>query len=407
MIKKITQSITFFQEFFSAVFTVNSQNAINAIKVLLMLASGHIFDIFTPNHSRSAVQRKNRSVQTLCIDKNKVYFAIKTWSVFLSRKLLFVTGCHIASILIKSANSKSPATFSRLKITLCVDDTVVDRAGKLISLTYSWFSGKHDRPVNGQNIIAITIKIGKRIIPLNVRPASKQCRSDDQRKKKGRGNTSKPDIFRDMLREVLSFFKQEGINLTQYPITFDSWYGELVDMLSEEGFTQILIHAKGNYVFKIDDKKQKLSAHKKDIQFQQSAWGCKGIPTVRKEAESPTFGKVLLLFFKDGDRVKCVMVFGRKLRASEIMSIWKQHHSIECFWRRLKSDLQIHKVRMRDREGVYAMVGIKLIAYLLMEYLSFQTGLTFHQLKIQVKREIDICSFFSEHFHSLMVSKSL
>jgi len=72
MIKKITQSITFFQELFSAVFTVNSQNAINAIEVLLMLASGHIFDIFTPNHSRSAVQRKNRLVQTLCIDKNKV-----------------------------------------------------------------------------------------------------------------------------------------------------------------------------------------------------------------------------------------------------------------------------------------------------------------------------------------------
>jgi len=139
-------------------------------------------------------------------------------------------------------------------------------------------------------------------------------------------------------------------------------------MLSEEGFTKILIHAKGNYVFKIDGKKQKLSAHKKDIQFQQSAWGCK--PTFRKEAENPTFGKVLLLFFKDGDRVNCIMVFGRKLRASEIMSIWKQHHSIvfrvservkrglrECFWRRLKSVLQIHKVRKRDREGVYAMIG--------------------------------------------------
>ena len=386
MIKKITQSITFFQELFSTVFTVNSQNA---IEVLLMLASGHIFDIFTPNHL----------VQTLCIDKNKVYSAIKAWSVFLSRKLLLVTGCHIASMLIKYNTSKSPATLSRLRITLCVDDTVIDRAGKLISLTYNWFSSKRDKPINGQNIIAITIKIGKRIIPLNVRPVSKQ----------GRANTSKPDIFRDMLREVLFFFKQEGIDLTQYPITFDSWYGskKLVDMLSEEGFTQILIHAKGNYVFTIDGKKQKLSAHKKNIQFDESAWGCKGIPVARKSAESPTFGKVLLLFFKDGEKVKCIMVFGKKLRASEIRSIWKQHHSIECFWRRLKTDLQIHKVRMRDREGVYAMVGIKLVAYLLMEHLSFQTGLTFHQLKIQAKREIDICSFFSEHFHSLLVSKSL
>jgi hypothetical protein len=373
MIKNVTQSITSFQELLSNVFNVNSQNA---IQVLLMLASGHLFDISTPN----------QLVQTLCIDKNKVYSAIKAWSVFLSRKLLLFTGCHIASMLIKYVTSKSPATLSRLRITLCVDDTVIDRAGRLISLTYNWFSSKRDKPVNGQNIIAITIKIGKRIIPLNIRPVGKQ----------GRTNTTKPEIFRDMLHEVLDFFKQKGIDLTAFPITFDSWYGskKLVELLSEEGFTQILIHAKDNYVFIIDGKKQKLSAHKKDIQFDESAWGCKGIPVARKEAVSPTFGKVLLLFFKDGKRVKCVMVFGRKLRSSEIMSIWKQHHSIECFWRRLKNDLQIHKVRMRDREGVYAMVGIKFVAYLLMEHLSFETGLTFHQLKIKAKREIDICSFF-------------
>lgn len=384
MIKKITKSITFLQDIFSNVFSFNSNNA---VEVLLMLAYGHIFEIFTPN----------QLAQTLGIDKNKVYSAIKEWSVFLSRKLLFLIGCHIASMLIKYANSKSPSTLSRLRITLCVDDTVVNRAGKLISLTYSWFSSKHDNPINGQNIIAITIKIGDRIIPLNVRPV------------KGRGNTSKPAIFKDMLDEVLNFFQQAGIDLTKFPITFDSWYGSkpLIDMLSEVGFTTIEIHAKSNYVFTIDGKKQKLSAHKKDIKFDESAWGCDGIPVARKAAESPTFGKVLLLFFKDGEKVKCVMVFGRKLRASEIMSIWKQHHSIECFWRRLKTDLQIHKVRMRDREGVYAMVGIKVVAYFLMEHLSFQMGMTFHQLKIQAKREIDICSFFSEHFHSLMASKRL
>lgn len=386
MIKKITKSITFFQGIFFAAFSFNSQSA---AEVLLMMASGHIFDIFTPN----------QLAQTLCLDKNKVYSAIKEWSIFLSKKLLLFIGCHIASKMIKDTINKSPATASRLRITINVDDTVISRLGRLISLTYSWFSSKQHKPIHGQNIIAITIKIGDRIIPLNVRPVSKQ----------GRANTSKPAIFKDMLHEVLGFFEQEGIDLTEFPITFDSWYGskELVDMLSEVRFTTILIHAKGNYVFTIDGKKQKLSAHKKNIKFDEDAWGCDGIPVARKAAESPTFGKVLLLFFKDGEKIKCVMVFGRKLRASEIMSIWKQHHSIECFWRRLKTDLQIHKVRMRGREGVYAMVGIKVVAYLLMEHLSFQTGLTFHQLKIQAKREIDICSFFSEHFHFLTASKGL
>jgi len=177
--------------------------------------------------------------------------------------------------MIKYVINKSSATLSRMRITLCVDDSVVDRAGKLISLTYNWFSGKHKKTINGQNIIAITIKIGRLIIPLNIRPVGKQ----------GRGNTSKPDIFRDMLLEVLDFFNQKGINLTQFPITFDSWYGskELVDMLFKAGFVSILIHAKGNYVFTIEGKKQKLLKHKKEVEFCESAWGCEGIQVARKQ----------------------------------------------------------------------------------------------------------------------------
>ena len=175
-------------------------------------------------------------------------------------------------------------------------------------------------------------------------------------------------------------------------------------MLKKEGFDVLLIHAKGNYVFTIDGIKKKLSAHKKDIEFDESAWGCKGIPVARKAAESPTFGKVILLFFRDGKNIKCVMAFGKKLRAYEILSIWRQHHRVEQFFRRLKTDLQIHKMRMRCREGVYATIGIKLLAYLLMENLSATSGLTFHQIKIRAKREVDLCSFFREHFHSFMVA---
>ena len=97
--------------------------------------------------------------------------------------------------------------------------------------------------------------------------------------------------------------------------------------------------------------------------------------------------------------MKCVMAFGRKLRACEILSIWKQHHSIEQFWRRLKNDLQIHRMRLRSREGVNGMIAIKLLAYLVMEKLSALTGLTFRQIMNYVKRKLDLSSFFHEHFH--------
>jgi hypothetical protein len=386
MLDKITKSLEPFQEFFDSKFQQDNEEA---VEILLMLAYGHMFEIFTPN----------QLAEVLGIDKNRVYGAIKSWSIFQFRRMFLLSGYAEVSRLLRDVLSKSPATLSRMRITLCVDDTVVDRQGKLISLTYSWFSGRHKDIVKGQNIITINIKIGDRIIPLCIRPVSKQ----------GRGNTSKPEIFREMLHEVVELFGQDGIDLTQFPITFDSWYGssDLVRILREEGFDQIVIHTKSSYVFTIDGKRANLSQHKKEIQLRDDVWGCKGIPVARKAAESPTFGKVILLFFEHCSMIKCVMIFGRKLRACEALSIWKQHNSIEQFWRRLKNDLQIHRIRLRGREGVYGMVAIKLLAYLVMEELSALTRLTFHQIKNYAKRQIDLCSFFGEHFHLCAIPQPL
>ena len=270
MIEDIIKSLKPFQEFFTTKFRQSDQEA---IEILLMLAYGHIFEIFTPN----------QLAEILGIDKNKVYDSIQSWSIFTFRQMYLMASYHEAKALIQDALSKSPATKSRLRITLSVDDTVIDRLGNLISLTYSWFSGKHKDVVNGQNIIVVTMKIGSRVIPLSIRPVSKQ----------GRDNTSKPDIFKDMLHEVLELFKKDGIDLNKFPITFDSWYGskDLVDILKESGFDQILIHTKNNYVFTIDGETKKLSEHKKGLQFSEGAWGCKDTPVARKKAVSPTFGK--------------------------------------------------------------------------------------------------------------------
>jgi hypothetical protein len=386
MIDNITKVLKPFQQFLFSRFRHNKQEA---IEMLMMLACGHIFQIFTPN----------QLAEVLGIDKSKIYGTIKAWSIYLFRRMFLVAGLSEASRLIKENQSKSLATQSRARITISVDDTVIDRMGKLISLTYSWFSGKHHKVVKGQNIISITIKIGERIIPLCLRPVGKQ----------GRGNTSKPQIFREMISQVLELFGQEGIDLAQFPITFDSWYGskELVDILEEHGFHQILVHAKSNYVFIIAGKMAKLSFHKNEIELADNLWGCKGVPVARKVAESPSFGKVILLFFMNCSKIKCVMAFGRKLRSCEIMSIWKQHHSIEHFWKRLKHDLQIHRMRLRDRQGVYSMIAIKLLAYLVMEQLSALMRLTFHEIMNHAKREVDLCSFFREHFHLTICNQRL
>lgn len=202
-----------------------------------------------------------------------------------------------------------------------MDDTVVDRLGRVLALTYSWWSGRAKKVILGQNLLAITFKIGEVVIPLAVRPVGKQ----------GRANTSKPQVFETLLNEVLAFFKAEGIDLTQYPISFDSWYGSepLVTLLFDKGFDQVAIHAKSNYVFEIGGVLKPLSEQKRRIELKPHQWGCGQTPVARCQAESPTFGKLILLLFRQAGQVKAVMMFGRKLRACEILSIWRQHHGIE------------------------------------------------------------------------------
>jgi len=75
---KISKSVEPFQEFLNDNFKQCSKES---IEVLLMLAYGHMFDIFTPN----------QLIQTLGIDKNKVYSAINSWSIYHLRKLFLLT----------------------------------------------------------------------------------------------------------------------------------------------------------------------------------------------------------------------------------------------------------------------------------------------------------------------------
>ncbi|MCG9127377.1 transposase [Candidatus Poribacteria bacterium] len=202
----------------------------------------------------------------MSIPKANLYRHLKGFSVYQWKSLLVRIGCSIAIQEIRETESKSASTKSRRCITISVDDTNVSRYGKLLSYCYNWWSKKHNSTIRGQNVLGITIKIGNMIIPLTIRIVGKQ----------GRGNTDKPRLFHTMLKEVLDIFDAQGIDLRQYPITFDSWYGSkrLIQNLSELGFDRILFHGKSNYVMKINNENIKLSQHKKQIDLKPKRWVC-------------------------------------------------------------------------------------------------------------------------------------
>lgn len=382
MQQHITQWLGFFQVLLLTKFR---QNRKEAIETIIWLIVGHLFGLYNPNQLAEA----------LGIAKSDLYRQLANWSVFQWKRLLLEVGCHQALKLIQQSESMSASTQSRRRITLSVDDTVVKRFGQFLSYCYHWWSTRFNSSINGQNILAITIKIGEVVIPLSVRLVGKQ----------GRANTSKPEIFKLMMTEVKAFFEQHGIDITAYPITFDSWYGSqpLRQVLEQLGFKVILVHSKSNYVFTIDGLKAKLSKHKRQIvlqgQLQEDQWGCPK-PVARIKAQSPTFGDLILLFFEDQGNCRCMMVFGRLLRACEILSIWRQHHGIEQFWRSLKSIIHLSAMSLQRPSGAYATLGVKVMAYLLLLTVSMATRQTLHQIQLQLSGQIHLLIELMEHFQT-------
>ena len=377
MSDEITKWVTFFQ---GLIFTKFRHVQVEALETLTGLVIGHLFGLYNLNQLADALE----------IPKSALYEHLSEFSLHQWKRMLLVIGCTAAVERIKQTESMSAATKSRRRITLSVDDTVQQRSGKILSYCYHWYSGRFHKTLNGQNLLAVTIKIGDEIIPLGVRLVAKQ----------GRANTEKPKILVDMMADITTFFKKHDIDITSYPITFDSWYGSqpLREDLEEIGFSQILVHAKSNYVFTIGEFKAKLSVHKHSIHLKEAQWGCSRAQA-RKSAESPTFGQLVLLFFKDGGQLRCMMVFGRPLRAAEILSIWSQHHSIEQFWRSLKSTMHLKAMTLRGRHGAYAGVAVKVLSYLLISSVAQATGLTREKILFTLSAQRAILSQILEHFH--------
>jgi hypothetical protein len=208
-----------------------------------------------------------------------------------------------------------------------------------------------------------------------------------------------------MLKQLKTEFCREGIDITQIPLTLDSAYvsQELRLRLHRLGFSKIIIAGKSNYVFTIDDVKQDASTWKKKLSWQAPKWGI-DVPSCRVWGDSPTFGAVLLFFFrKRTTRSYYLMNFSQEsLRGAEIWHIWKQHYVIECFWKIMKSIFHIRSMQLQG-DGLYTALLIKVLAYLVALQLQAQgvfSKLTITQIMRKLRREEDLRDFLATHFHA-------
>jgi hypothetical protein len=359
-------------------------NAI-AFEVLMVLAVAHLFGFYNPKQLADFLE----------VPHQQFYTALKEWSVYHVKKMLLRFMVKQAAEQLKPVMSKSAATRSRAGTTLSIDNSVIDRCGKLLRCTWSWYSGRYHKVIRGQDLLGIVLTIHHIAFPLHVLFCPKQ----------GRYHTTKADVLIFMLTQLKTAFLCEGIDITQLPLTMDSAYvsQELRERLHQLGFSQIIIAGKGNYVFTIDEKKQDALTWKKELTLESPKWGI-DVPSCRLWGYSPTFGLLILFFFrKSTTRSYYLMNFSQEsLRGAEIWHIWKQHHMVECFWKIMKSIFQIRSMQLQG-DGLYTALLIKVFAYLLALRLQAQgvfSKLTITEIMRKLRREEDLRDFLVTHFHA-------
>jgi hypothetical protein len=251
-----------------------------AFEVLMTCALAHFFGFYNPK----------QLADFLDIPHQRLYAQLKDWSVYSLKEMLIRFMVKQAVEQLKPVLNKSAATWSRAGVTLSVDNSVMDRFGKLLRCTWSWYSGRYHKVIRGQDLLGIVLTINHIALPLHLLFCPKQ----------GRYNTNKADLLIFMFTRLKAAFDREGIDLPKIPLTMDSWFVSqpLRERLHRLGFTKIIIVGKSNYTFTIDDDKKEASQWKKDLVLQEPKWGI-DVPSYRIQGHSPTFGSITLFFFQN------------------------------------------------------------------------------------------------------------
>ena len=128
------------------------------------------------------------------------------------KKMLLRFMVKQAAEKLKPVMSQSAATRSRAGTTLAIDHSVIERCGKRLRCTWSWYSGRYHKVIRGQDLLGIVCTIHHIAFPLHVLFCPKQ----------GRYHTTKADLLIFMLTQLKTACLREGIDITQFPLTMDS-----------------------------------------------------------------------------------------------------------------------------------------------------------------------------------------
>ena len=313
-------------------------------EVILLLIVGILCGLYNPN----------QVAEELEINPRLLYPKLNSLSAASWKGLLKRIMEREAVELLSKYEKSSAATQSRAEASLSVDNSLVKRLGKALSYVWSGYSGQLKKVTTGQDLLGIVLKINGKIIPLRLVWVSKQ----------GRGSTSKPAVLLREMESLKAWFNEHQIDLTKLGVSFDSWWvGEkFSEQLGKIGFCKQVICGKSNNVLKVGEKKQSLAEHFLESRLEKG-WGHL-TPASRLKGENPTFGKiVVILFNKPRSKAFALLIPADPLRTCEALRIWANQPAIETFWKRMKQWLGLGKMQLRNRDGAWAELTLRVFAY--------------------------------------------
>jgi hypothetical protein len=135
--------------FFTLFYQEFRKNNPIAFEVLVVLAVAHLFGFYNPK----------QLADFLDVPHQKFYAELKDWSVYHVKKMLLRFMVKQAAEHLKPAMSQSAATRSRAGMTLSIDNSVMDRFGKLLRCAWNWYSGRYHKVIRGQDLLGIVLTI--------------------------------------------------------------------------------------------------------------------------------------------------------------------------------------------------------------------------------------------------------
>jgi putative transposase len=260
----------------------------------------------------------------------------------------------------------------KAKGALVIDDSTLDkRRAKHIGLVTRHWSGKHNKPVRGINLITLLWTDGDRKLPVDYRIFSK---ADDK---------SKHDHFWEML------LMAKGRGFSPKYVLFDVWYASLDNLKQVRGFGwHWLTRLRGDRVVSPDDRRQR--------RLDEVA-ACAAGTVLHLRGYGLI--KVFRIVTPDGDMEHWAtndlgMDEGTRRHYAEVS------FAIENYHRELKQSCGVERCRVRDARAQRNHIGFAVRAFLRLEWHFFTTGVSAFGAKMGLVRDA-VRSYLAQPFITL------